>query len=69
MKNQNGWNEIEIRDNRYNQIIHMVSAAVGAEEFYSTEVSISVLSMSSIFQLNVTFLLIDIGTLLSLGRC
>lgn len=39
MKNANGWNEIELRDNRYNQIIHMVSAAVGAEEFYSTEVS------------------------------
>lgn len=39
MKNENGWNEVEIRDNRYNQIIHMVSAAVGAEEFYSTEVS------------------------------
>lgn len=38
MKSANGWNEIEIRDNRYNQIIHMVSAAVGAEEFYSTEV-------------------------------
>jgi hypothetical protein len=40
MKNANGWNEIELRDNRYNQIIHMVSAAVGAEEFYSTEVSV-----------------------------
>lgn len=39
MKKQNDWNEIEIRDNRYNQIIHMVSAAVGAEKFYSTEVS------------------------------
>lgn len=39
MKNANQWNEIELRDNRYNQIIHMVSAAVGAEEFYSTEVS------------------------------
>lgn len=37
MKNANGWNEIEMRDNRYNQIVHMVSAANGAEEFYSTE--------------------------------
>lgn len=38
MKN-NHWNNVELRDNRYNQIIHMVSAAKGAEEFYSTEVS------------------------------
>lgn len=38
MKTSNGWNEIEMRDNRYNQIVHMVSAANGAEEFYSTEV-------------------------------
>uniref|UniRef100_A0A1L8DCH7 NadR/Ttd14 AAA domain-containing protein n=1 Tax=Nyssomyia neivai TaxID=330878 RepID=A0A1L8DCH7_9DIPT len=33
----NGWNTIEMRDNRYNQIIHMVSAANGAEDFYSVE--------------------------------
>lgn len=33
----NGWNPIELRDNRYNQIVHMVSAANGAEDFYSTE--------------------------------
>lgn len=37
MKN-NDWNNVELRDNRYNQIIHMVSAANGAEQFYSTEV-------------------------------
>ena len=36
----NGWNEIELRDTRYNQIIHMVSAANGAEAFYTLEVSI-----------------------------
>lgn len=35
----NNWNPIEMRDNRYNQILHLVSAANGAEEFYSTEVS------------------------------
>lgn len=35
---ENGWNSVELRDNRYNQIIHMVSAAVGAEDFYTTEV-------------------------------
>ncbi|KAJ3642808.1 hypothetical protein Zmor_025561 [Zophobas morio] len=33
----NHWNNVELRDNRYNQIIHMVSAAKGAEEFYSIE--------------------------------
>jgi hypothetical protein len=36
----NGWNSVELRDNRYNQIIHMVSAANGAEDFYTTEVCI-----------------------------
>lgn len=34
---KNFWNSVELRDNRYNQIIHMVSAARGAEEFYSIE--------------------------------
>ncbi|XP_055708493.1 TRPL translocation defect protein 14 isoform X2 [Phlebotomus papatasi] len=34
---ENAWNTIELRDNRYNQIIHMVSAANGAEDFYSVE--------------------------------
>lgn len=38
MMRDNSWNNVELRDNRYNQIIHMVSAAKGAEEFYSTEV-------------------------------
>ncbi|XP_037295641.1 TRPL translocation defect protein 14 isoform X2 [Manduca sexta] len=33
----NGWNNVELRDNRYNHIVHMVSAANGAEDFYSTE--------------------------------
>ncbi|XP_055316408.1 TRPL translocation defect protein 14 isoform X2 [Sitodiplosis mosellana] len=33
----NGWNAVELRDNRYNHIVHMVSAANGAEDFYSTE--------------------------------
>ncbi|XP_024888949.1 TRPL translocation defect protein 14-like isoform X1 [Temnothorax curvispinosus] len=37
MMASNGWNNVELRDNRYNQILHMVSAANGAEEFYSTE--------------------------------
>ncbi|XP_045123588.1 TRPL translocation defect protein 14-like [Portunus trituberculatus] len=34
---RNGWNPVDLRDTRYNQIIHMVSAANGAEAFYSTE--------------------------------
>lgn len=38
----NGWNSVELRDNRYNQIVHMISAANGAVEFYTTEVSDSV---------------------------
>ena len=29
-----GFEEDEIRDNRYNQVVHMVSAAKGAENFY-----------------------------------
>lgn len=33
----NSWNSIELRDNRYNQILHMVSAAKGAEDYYTTE--------------------------------
>ena len=37
MMRENGWNNVELRDNRYNQVIHMVSAAKGAEEFYTTE--------------------------------
>ncbi|XP_066995754.1 TRPL translocation defect protein 14 [Anabrus simplex] len=37
MMTANGWNNVELRDNRYNQIVHMVSAANGAEDFYSTE--------------------------------
>ncbi|KAK6191634.1 hypothetical protein SNE40_003274 [Patella caerulea] len=35
MKIENKWNDIELRDNRYNQIIHMVSASKGAEPFYT----------------------------------
>ncbi|XP_073845771.1 TRPL translocation defect 14 isoform X3 [Musca autumnalis] len=37
MMASNNWNSIEMRDNRYNQILHLVSAANGAEEFYTTE--------------------------------
>ncbi|KAK5645450.1 hypothetical protein RI129_006750 [Pyrocoelia pectoralis] len=37
MMRENNWNNVELRDNRYNQIVHMVTAARGAEDFYSTE--------------------------------
>ncbi|KAK2189748.1 hypothetical protein NP493_98g04011 [Ridgeia piscesae] len=37
MKCKNKWNNVELRDNRYNQVIHMVSAANGAELFYCTD--------------------------------
>lgn len=35
----NNLNIMELRDARYNQIVHMVSAANGAEEFYTIEVN------------------------------
>jgi len=38
---KNGFNMVDLRDNRYNQIIHMVSAACGAENFYTIEVKTS----------------------------
>merc|ERR1712142_568306 len=31
----NGCDEVDIRDNRYHQIVHMVTSAKGAERFYS----------------------------------
>lgn len=37
MKKDNKWNPVQLRDNRYNQIIHMVSAANGAEAFYTLD--------------------------------
>lgn len=41
MLSTNNWNCVELRDNRYNHIVHMLSAANGAEDFYSTEVGIN----------------------------
>ena len=40
MMRRHTWNAVDLRDTRYHQIVHMVSAANGAEAFYSTEVSI-----------------------------
>ena len=37
MRRAEKWNNVDLRDSRYNQVIHMVSAAKGAEEFYGTE--------------------------------
>lgn len=35
--NKLGLEDIEISDNRYNHVVHMQSAAIGAEKFYTTE--------------------------------
>uniref|UniRef100_A0A7S3CU52 NadR/Ttd14 AAA domain-containing protein n=1 Tax=Strombidium rassoulzadegani TaxID=1082188 RepID=A0A7S3CU52_9SPIT len=32
-----GWNNIELRDNRYDAVIHMITAADGCPEFYDNE--------------------------------
>jgi len=32
---QGNWNEVDLRDNRYHQVIHLVTAAKGAEEHYT----------------------------------
>lgn len=37
MRKENEWNDVELRDGRYNQVIHMVSAAKGAEDFYDNQ--------------------------------
>ncbi|RUS69761.1 hypothetical protein EGW08_022475, partial [Elysia chlorotica] len=37
MKEKNLWNDVDLRDNRYNQVIHMVSASKGAEAFYTCD--------------------------------
>ncbi len=36
MLKANAWNNVELRDARYDHIVHMVSAADGAESFYQT---------------------------------
>lgn len=51
----NSWNNVELRDNRYNQIVHMVSAAKGAEEYYSTEVGVD--KKNAIFILSNIYIL------------
>lgn len=34
---ETGWSTIQLRDRRYEAVIHMVTSADGAEEFYSKE--------------------------------
>jgi hypothetical protein len=34
---ENNWNAVYLRDKRYNMVIHMVTAADGAESFYTFE--------------------------------
>ena len=33
---ETGWNTIQLRDRRYEAVIHMVTCADGAEEFYTS---------------------------------
>jgi len=35
MIESNNWNAGKMRDGRYDCIVHLVSAAIGAEQFYS----------------------------------
>lgn len=32
-----GLNSVDVRDNRYDQVVHLITAADGAEEFYNCE--------------------------------
>ena len=34
---QGAWTELELRDRRYDGIVHLVTAAIGAESFYTTQ--------------------------------
>ena len=34
---ETGWNTIQLRDRRYEAVIHMVTCADGAEQFYTDE--------------------------------
>ncbi len=31
----NGWNTVDLRDNRYDQVVHLITSANGAEQFYN----------------------------------
>ena len=35
MKSMNDWNEVVLRDNRYDHVVHLVTAADGAENYYT----------------------------------
>lgn len=41
LKEKNNWNEVDLRDSRYNLVVHMVSAAKGAEDFYRLDNNIT----------------------------
>jgi len=34
---ETGWSTVQLRDRRYEAVIHMMTAAEGAEEFYTGE--------------------------------
>lgn len=37
MLDEHSWNVVDLRDKRYEAVIHMVTAAIGAEKYYTTE--------------------------------
>ena len=41
VQENNSWNDVDLRDNRYNLVVHMVSAAKGAEAFYNIGKNVS----------------------------
>ena len=42
---ENGWNPVTLRDKRYDVVIHMVSAADGAEKFFVAESGVKGMSV------------------------
>ena len=54
---RNRMNAVDLRDSRYNHIIHMVSAAHGAEQFYSLEVCPFLISKGIQIEIHVPLLL------------
>eukprot|EP01122_Echinamoeba_exundans_P015104 TRINITY_DN7035_c0_g1_i1.p1 TRINITY_DN7035_c0_g1~~TRINITY_DN7035_c0_g1_i1.p1 ORF type:complete len:509 (+),score=110.40 TRINITY_DN7035_c0_g1_i1:37-1563(+) len=37
MLDEHNWNVVDLRDKRYDAVVHMVTAAIGAEKYYTTE--------------------------------
>jgi len=37
LMDEHGWNTHNLRDRRYDAVLHLVTAAIGAEQYYTTE--------------------------------